>query len=73
MRVFGRVSNVTSLLMAEMLHHILSAPSSSEDHMALRAEDTTSSGDNITFLASELAWETGEDGKERVLDADGNG
>jgi protein arginine N-methyltransferase 2 len=59
--------------MAEMLHHILSAPSSSEDHIALRAEDDTSSGDNMAFLSSKLTWETGEDGRERVIDADGNG
>lgn len=56
-----------------MLHHILSAPTDSEDHIALRAEDTTSAGDNLTFLASKLTWETGDDGRERVLDADGNG
>lgn len=56
-----------------MLHHILSTSSSSEDHIALRAEDTTSAGDNLTFLSSRLTWETGDDGRERVIDEDGNG
>lgn len=63
------------LNMSEMLHHIL-AGSSNEDAegtLTLRAEDKTSAGDNLTFLQSELRWETGDDGKERVLDADGNG
>jgi protein arginine N-methyltransferase 2 len=73
MRVSGRVCSHSMALMAEMLHHILSAPSSSEDHIALRAEDVTSAGDNMTFLTSKLTWETGEDGRERVVDADGNG
>ena len=57
----------------EMLHHLLSAPSTSEGHMALRAQDKTSSGDNMAFLSSKLTWEIGDDGKERVIDADGNG
>jgi protein arginine N-methyltransferase 2 len=70
--------SLLSCLMAEMLHHIL-AGSSNEDiedadgTITLRAEDKTSAGDNLTFLKSELRWETGEDGKERVMDADGNG
>lgn len=42
------------------------------NHVTLRAEDTSSAGDNLAFLKSELRWEVGEDGKERVLDADGN-
>ena len=41
--------------------------------MTLRAEDKTSAGDNLTFLKSKLIWDMGDDGKERVLDADGNG
>ncbi|BEI82606.1 hypothetical protein CcaverHIS002_0304740 [Cutaneotrichosporon cavernicola] len=41
--------------------------------MTLRAEDKSSAGDNLAFLKSQLKWEMGEDGRERVLDADGNG
>lgn len=39
----------------------------------LKAIDPTSAGDNLTFLRSKLTWDVGEDGKERVLDEDGNG
>ena len=61
----------------EMLHHALS-PSSEEEprnpmNMKLRAEDKTSAGDNLAFLQSKLTWDIGTDGRERVLDADGNG
>ena len=41
--------------------------------MTLRHEDKTSAGDNLEYLRSELVWEMGDDGKERVCDADGNG
>lgn len=41
--------------------------------MTLRNEDKTSAGDNLEYLKSKLIWEMGEDGKERVCDADGNG
>jgi hypothetical protein len=41
--------------------------------MTLRNEDKTSAGDNLEYLKSKLVWEMGEDGKERVCDADGNG
>lgn len=41
--------------------------------MTLRAEDKTSAGDNLQYLKSKLVWEMGDDGKERVCDADGNG
>ena len=41
--------------------------------MTLRAEDDSSAGDNLAFLKSKLVWDMGQDGKERVLDADGNG
>ena len=41
--------------------------------MTLRAEDDSSAGDNLAFLKSKLVWDKGQDGKERVLDADGNG
>lgn len=47
--------------------------SGSNSNLTLRQDDTTSAGDNLTFLASKLVYEKGEDGKERVLDADGNG
>lgn len=58
----------------EMLHHALGAgQKSTQNGMTLRAEDTTSAGDNLEFLASKLTWDVGEDGRERVLDADGNG
>ncbi|CAD6579425.1 MAG: Arginine N-methyltransferase 2 [Tremellales sp. Tagirdzhanova-0007] len=62
---------------SEMLHHALS-PSSEEEprnpmNMKLRAEDKTSAGDNLAFLQSKLTWDIGTDGRERVLDADGNG
>lgn len=43
------------------------------DGITLRNHDESSAGDNLAFLASKLTWETGEDGRERVLDADGNG
>jgi protein arginine N-methyltransferase 2 len=60
-----------------MLHHLLAGPSSpasdSSTNIKLRAEDKTSAGDNLTFLQSKLTWEVGEDGRERVIDADGNG
>ena len=57
-----------------MLHHALAASSSdSTDHLKLRAEDTSSAGDNLTFLASKLTWEVDDEGRERVLDEDGNG
>lgn len=72
-----------------MLHHAISAAtgpksasapgeSSTLEHgdgntMTLRQEDSTSAGDNLTFLRSKLVYDVGEDGKERVLDADGNG
>lgn len=39
----------------------------------LKSIDPTSAGDNLTFLRSKLTWDVGEDGKERVLDEDGNG
>ena len=55
-----------------MLHHALAA-SESPDHIRLRAEDKSSAGDNATFLQSKLTWDQGADGRERVLDADGNG
>jgi protein arginine N-methyltransferase 2 len=62
---------------AEMLHHIMKAVKQpqaiDEGTLTLRAEDDTSAGDNLTFLKSQLTWDVGEDGKERVLDADGNG
>lgn len=57
----------------EMLHHALKAAKSSGDAITLRAEDKTSAGDNLEFLKSQLTWDLGEDGRERVLDADGNG
>ncbi|KAJ9116340.1 hypothetical protein QFC22_004780 [Naganishia vaughanmartiniae] len=41
--------------------------------MTLRHEDKTSAGDNLEFMKSKLVWEMGDDGKERVCDADGNG
>lgn len=41
--------------------------------MTLRNEDKTSAGDNLEYLKSKLVWEMGDDGKERVCDADGNG
>lgn len=41
--------------------------------MTLRHEDRTSAGDNLEYLRSKLVWEMGDDGKERVCDADGNG
>ena len=57
-----------------MLHHALAGPSSdSNTNIRLRAEDNTSAGDNLMFLKSKLTWDIGEDGRERVLDADGNG
>lgn len=60
-----------------MLHHIMATakqPQEIDDgQLTLRAEDKTSAGDNLTFLKSQLTWDLGEDGKERVLDADGNG
>jgi protein arginine N-methyltransferase 2 len=51
---------------------------SSTSHMTstgitLRHEDKTSAGDNLEFMRSKLVWEMGDDGKERVCDADGNG
>jgi hypothetical protein len=39
----------------------------------LKGVDNTSAGDNFAFLKSKLTWTTGDDGKERVLDEDGNG
>jgi hypothetical protein len=45
----------------------------SSTQMTLRQTDTTSAGDNLAFLRSKLVWEVGDDGKERVLDPDGNG
>jgi protein arginine N-methyltransferase 2 len=57
-----------------MLHHALAGSSSDDSkNIRLRAEDNTSAGDNMTFLQSKLTWDVGSDGKERVLDADGNG
>ncbi|GFZ44733.1 methyltransferase [Saitozyma sp. JCM 24511] len=35
--------------------------------------DNSSAGDNLAFLQSKLTWEVGDDGRERVIDADGNG
>ena len=60
---------------AEMLHHALSAGANGESStsMTLRAEDKTSAGDNEAFLGSKLVWEIGQDGRERVLDQEGNG
>lgn len=57
----------------EMLHHALAGSQDMEGVVTLRAEDKTSAGDNLQFLQSELTWDMGEDGRERVLDADGNG
>lgn len=68
-----------------MLHHALNAPGGEDDDddeqaideesgtIKLKAEDKTSAGDNLTFLKSRLTWDKGDDGRERVLDADGNG
>jgi protein arginine N-methyltransferase 2 len=60
-----------------MLHHLLAGPSSSatdgSTNIKLRAEDNSSAGDNLAFLQSKLTWEVGDDGRERVIDADGNG
>ena len=58
-----------------MLHHALGAASSSSsaNHVKLRAVDKSSAGDNDVFLKSRLRWDNGEDGRERVLDEDGNG
>jgi len=67
-----------------MLHHALNAPGGADDDdeqaideesgtIKLKAEDKTSAGDNLTFLKSRLTWDKGDDGRERVLDADGNG
>lgn len=56
-----------------MLHHAMKGAGGGDDTMTLRAEDDTSAGDNLAFLRSKLVWDRGEDGKERVLDADGNG
>lgn len=53
-----------------MLHHLLTGPGMA---VTLRAEDNTSAGDNLTYLKSKLTWDLGDDGRERVLDADGNG
>jgi protein arginine N-methyltransferase 2 len=67
----------TSDSVIEMLHHLLAGPSSSatdsSTNIKLRAEDNSSAGDNLAFLQSKLAWEVGDDGRERVIDADGNG
>ncbi len=58
-----------------MLHHALSSSphGESSSKLKLRAVDNTSAGDNHTFLQSKLVWEIGEDGRERVLDENGNG
>jgi protein arginine N-methyltransferase 2 len=58
-----------------MLHHAMKGAMAgdTDTNMTLRAEDDTSAGDNLAFLKSKLVWDMGEDGKERVLDADGNG
>ncbi|BEJ13436.1 hypothetical protein CspHIS471_0306100 [Cutaneotrichosporon sp. HIS471] len=56
---------------SEMLVHAMRGASGGA--MTLRAEDKSSAGDNLAFLKSQLKWEMGEDGRERVLDADGNG
>ena len=45
----------------------------SSNTITLRQSDTTSAGSNLTFLKSKLVWEKGDDGRERVLDGDGNG
>ena len=57
----------------EMLRHVMGEAPESSNAVTLRATDSTSAGDNSAFLLSELRWEVGEDGKERVLDGDGNG
>ena len=59
-------------LRSEMLHHALGGQGG-KDGITLRVEDETSAGDNMVFLQSKLTWDMGEDGRERVLDADGNG
>jgi protein arginine N-methyltransferase 2 len=61
------------VLIAEMLHHAMKGATGGDTNMTLRAEDDTSAGDNLAFLKSKLVWDMGQDGKERVLDADGNG
>nr|ODN87047.1 arginine N-methyltransferase 2 [Cryptococcus depauperatus CBS 7841] len=60
---------------SEMLHHALAGSSSSDvtRNITLRAEDNSSAGDNLVFLKSKLTWDSGNDGRERVLDEDGNG
>ncbi len=45
----------------------------SSNTLTLRQSDTTSAGSNLTFLKSKLIWEKGDDGRERVMDGDGNG
>ena len=56
-----------------MLHHAMKGATGGDTNMTLRAEDDSSAGDNLAFLKSKLVWDMGQDGKERVLDADGNG
>lgn len=63
--------------LVEIVHHLLAGPSSrasdSSKVITLRAKDESSAGSNQAFLQSKLTWDIGEDGKERVWDADGNG
>lgn len=41
--------------------------------VTLNAGEKGSAGDNKTFLKGKLRWEKGDDGRERVMDEDGNG
>jgi protein arginine N-methyltransferase 2 len=57
----------------EMLIHALKGVGGGEGSLTLRSEEGGAAGDNMEFLRSKLKWEVGEDGRERVMDADGNG
>jgi protein arginine N-methyltransferase 2 len=57
-----------------MLIHAMKGAKGDEDGtMTLRAEEGGTAGDNLEFLKSDLMWEVGDDGRERVMDKDGNG
>jgi protein arginine N-methyltransferase 2 len=57
----------------EMLIHAMKGASSNTETITLRSDEKGAAGDNFEFLKSQLTWETGDDGRERVVDADGNG
>lgn len=63
------------LIVIEMLYYVLFGILFLDviNNIVFCVEDKIFVGDNFVFLKSKFIWDVGKDGKERVLDVDGNG